>query len=47
MPLARPLFFLDPADPRTHAADDQMMLGDALLITPVLDQASPQELILG
>ena len=41
MPLARAVFMLAPADPQAHAADDQMMLGTALLITPILDQACP------
>lgn len=32
MPVARPLFFADPADPRLRGEDDAFLLGDALLV---------------
>jgi alpha-glucosidase len=37
-PLARPLFWIDPADQRLWAVDDAFLLGDALLIAPVLEE---------
>jgi alpha-glucosidase len=35
-PIARPLFFADPADPELRAADDAFLLGDSLLVAPVV-----------
>ena len=37
---ARPLFANFPADPSTHSVQAQFMLGDGILVTPVLDQGS-------
>jgi alpha-glucosidase len=44
LPMARPLFFADPADPTLRGVDDQFLLGDDLLVrcnvqpgTPVAD----------
>jgi alpha-glucosidase (family GH31 glycosyl hydrolase) len=36
LPVVRPLFFADPADPKLRAVDDAFLLGDALLVAPVL-----------
>ena len=35
-PVARPLLFEFPTDNRTYDNDEQMLLGPALLVTPVL-----------
>jgi alpha-glucosidase (family GH31 glycosyl hydrolase) len=35
-PIIRPLFWLDPADPAALACDDEFLLGDDLLVAPVL-----------
>ena len=35
-PLARPLFFGWPFDVNTHANTEQWMMGDALLVSPIL-----------
>lgn len=35
-PIVRPAFFADPTDARLRACDDQFLLGDALLVAPVL-----------
>jgi alpha-glucosidase (family GH31 glycosyl hydrolase) len=37
-PIAQPLFFEYPEDDATYAIDDQFMLGDRLLVAPVLEQ---------
>ncbi len=37
LPLVRPLFMADPADPELRSIDDSFLLGDNLLIAPVLD----------
>lgn len=43
LPVARPLFFADPADPALRSEDDAFLLGDALLVacrvTPLGDRA--------
>lgn len=39
-PIARPLFFGWPHDPVTHTADQQFMLGDSILVSPVLEEVS-------
>jgi alpha-glucosidase (family GH31 glycosyl hydrolase) len=38
LPLARPLFFADPGDERLHGESDAYLLGDALLVAPVLEK---------
>ena len=37
-PVAQPLFFCYPADPRAHDVGHQWLLGGAVLVTPVLEQ---------
>ena len=37
MPVVRPLFFADPRDPELRAVDDAFLLGDDLLVAPVLE----------
>lgn len=37
-PYVRPLFWLDPADRELRAVDDAFLVGDALLVAPVLDE---------
>jgi alpha-glucosidase len=39
-PIARPMFMADPGDPALRDLDDQFMLGDALLVAPVLEPGS-------
>lgn len=41
-PVARPLWWRWPADPRAHAADGQWLLGEALLVSPVMDEGADQ-----
>ena len=36
LPVARPLFFADPSDPLLRAVDDEFLLGDDLLVAPVV-----------
>lgn len=38
-PVARPLWYEFPADAAAHAADAQWLLGDGVLVSPVLQQA--------
>ena len=38
LPVARPLFFAAPADPQARKAEEQWLLGDAVLVSPVLRQ---------
>jgi alpha-glucosidase len=40
IPLLRPLFWHDPAEPKLWGVDDAFMLGDALLVAPVLQEAA-------
>jgi alpha-glucosidase len=39
-PFIRPLFWLDPADTRLWDIDDAFMLGDSLLVAPVLEESN-------
>lgn len=38
LPLARPLFFLDPSDPRLCNDNSSYMWGDAFLVSPIVEQ---------
>ena len=38
LPVMRPVFFADPADPKLRAEDDAFLLGDDLLVVPQLTQ---------
>jgi oligosaccharide 4-alpha-D-glucosyltransferase len=40
LPMMRPLFFLDPADPRLTSEDTSFLLGDWLLVAPVTQPLS-------
>jgi alpha-glucosidase len=42
IPLMRPTFWADPADEDLWQIDDQFMLGDALLVAPVLIPGAPE-----
>ena len=46
LPIARPLFFADPSDPDLHARDDAYLLGDALLVAPVVADSVRQKDVL-
>jgi hypothetical protein len=37
-PIARPLWWLDPRDPETHAVDDAFALGNDVVVAPVVDK---------
>lgn len=39
-PIVRPLFLVDPADAALRAVDDAFMLGDVLLVAPVVEQGA-------
>jgi alpha-D-xyloside xylohydrolase len=43
IPLARPLFFLDPTDPRLADEGGSYMLGDALLVSPVVEPSQREK----
>lgn len=45
-PIARPLFFGWPHDPTTHTTDEQFMLGDSILVSPVLHEVTLASLLL-
>lgn len=45
-PLARPLFFGWPADPNARNIDRQWLMGDSVLITPVLDDVRSNQMLL-
>jgi hypothetical protein len=42
VPVARPLFFAAPADPQARKAEGQWLLGDAVLVSPVLKQGATE-----
>ena len=46
MPIIRALLFDFQADPQTHSLDDQFMVGEALLVAPVLTRATTRTLYL-
>jgi alpha-glucosidase (family GH31 glycosyl hydrolase) len=39
-PVTRPMFFLDPDDEHTYEISDQFMLGDSLLVAPVVEKGA-------
>ena len=39
-PINRPVWWLDPTDPTAQALDDEFLLGDDILVAPVLTEAS-------
>jgi len=41
-PIIRPLFWVDPEDKDLYSLDDEFMLGDSVLVAPVLDQGADQ-----
>jgi alpha-glucosidase len=47
LPIVRPIFFADPGDPALRAIDDEFLLGDDLLVAPiVVEGARERELYL-
>ena len=42
-PIARPLFFTFPADNATRNVSDQWMIGDALMVSPVIQQVRDKQ----
>jgi len=40
LPVMRPVFFADPADPKLRAEDDAFLIGDDLLVVPQLSQTN-------
>ena len=44
-PLVKPLFWLNPADPNLYNADDMFLLGDAILVAPVLEAGATERTI--
>ena len=40
-PIIRALYYADPTDENTFAVDDQFMLGEDLLIAPIVEPMSP------
>jgi alpha-glucosidase len=46
LPVARPAFFADPADPALRAVDDAFLLGDDLLVAPVVHERAHERTVL-
>jgi alpha-glucosidase len=46
LPIVRPLFLADPADLRLHGIDDAYLVGDALLVAPVLERGATARQVL-
>lgn len=44
-PLVKPLFWLNPGDPILYNVDDMFMLGDAILVAPVLAAGATERTI--
>lgn len=45
VPMVRPLFFDDPSDKALRSIEDQFLVGDALLVAPVVEQGARQRLV--
>ncbi|MEQ2286450.1 hypothetical protein AMECASPLE_002630 [Ameca splendens] len=41
-PIYRPLWWLSPSDPVTFTTDDQFLIGDEVLVAPVLEKGAVQ-----
>jgi len=46
LPVVRPLFFADPAAPALRAVDDAFLVGDDLLVTPVIEEGAVRRAVL-
>jgi alpha-glucosidase len=46
LPVARPLFFADPADPALRTLDDAFLLGDDLLVAPIVHERAHERTVL-
>src|SRR5262245_17397015 len=46
LPVVRPLFFADPRDPRLRTVDDAFLLGEDLLVAPVVDELAEERTVL-
>ncbi len=44
-PVVRPLFFADPSDPALRTLDDAFLLGDALLVAPVVHERAHERTV--
>jgi len=45
-PVVRPVFFADPADPELRTVDDAFLLGDALLVAPIVHERAHERRVL-
>src|SRR6185503_10931398 len=46
LPIARPLFFADPGDPALRTIDDAFLLGDDLLVAPIVHARAHERSVL-
>ena len=46
LPVWRPVFFADPADPKLRAEDHAFLMGDDVLVEPLLTEADPHDFAL-
>jgi len=46
LPVARPMFFADPSDASLRVLDDQFMLGEDLLVAPIVREAASEREVL-
>ena len=42
VPIVRPLFMADPSDPKLYDVQDAFLLGDSILVAPILEQGATQ-----